>query len=208
MSGKMQWTSIESQEKKNCGPGSTPQFPPNLYCGFHQTLRERTNTKERNIARWEQWWWKAHKCIWQGVNVELKDKQGECRLLFMPMGRQGNVMARKKTRPLMSGPLIMQAPSQVTPRHYVCVVSLLNSVSNWKKVQHYLTLSVFLFPPKHGDLFMIGPWSTHFYSCGVAYCLLLCIQWVYYPHRSMLGMQGWSTLISAVSFQHLCNEAQ
>lgn len=39
----------------------------------------------------EQWWWKAPKCIWQGVNIELKDKQGDCPSLFMPIETQGNV---------------------------------------------------------------------------------------------------------------------
>lgn len=74
-----------------------PPLRQTLYSCVHQTLTVRTNTIEENVALGERWWWKAPKCIWQGVNIELKDKQGECPSLFMPMGRRGNVIARKTT---------------------------------------------------------------------------------------------------------------
>lgn len=69
-----------------------------LYCSVHQTLTAWTNTKEtKQNALGERWWWKAPKCIWQGVNIELKDKQGECSSLFMSLERQRNMIAGKTT---------------------------------------------------------------------------------------------------------------
>lgn len=80
-----------SKKNNNRGAGRTPPPSP-------QPLWRSSNINHEdkyyrgNTALGERWWWKAPKCIWQGVNIELKDKQGERLLLFMPMGRQGKVI--------------------------------------------------------------------------------------------------------------------
>lgn len=65
-----------------------------------------------NMVLGEQWWWKGPKCIWQGVNIELKDKQGECPSLFMPIGRQGNVRGRQHPLSVWSSHISEQPPKQ------------------------------------------------------------------------------------------------
>ncbi len=63
---------------------------------------------EENVALGEQWWWKAPKCIWQGVNIELKDKQGEFSSLFMPMGREEKLDSTENNILYLSSHLIKQ----------------------------------------------------------------------------------------------------